>query len=164
MKRPPLWPGMVFGLIGLNVAVVSLTLYLAHSDASFAVEPDYYQKAVAWDASVRARAASDGLGWSAALEVSSSGAGQPPVLTLRLIDRAGRPISDAQAGVEAFASARAADRRLVAMRPAEPGVYVAPFPNAQPGQWEFRISVSRGADRFEKTVERRIDSDPEDHP
>lgn len=48
MSRFRLWPGMIFALLGLNACVVGVTLYLAHSDRSFAVEPEYDRKALAW--------------------------------------------------------------------------------------------------------------------
>ena len=49
MKRRSLFPGIVFGLLTTNMIVVGITLYLAHSDRSFAVEPAYDQRALSWD-------------------------------------------------------------------------------------------------------------------
>jgi nitrogen fixation protein FixH len=154
---------MVFGLLGLNVAVVGVTLYLAHSDASFAVEPDYYQKAVEWDESARARAASDRLGWTGSLEVSP-GSAAPPFVTVRLIDRAGAPVADAHVQAAAFASARAAERRLLTLPQTQPGIYAAAMPDARPGQWEFRISATRGSERFQTSVERTVPAAAEASP
>lgn len=163
MKRPSVFPAIVFGLLGLNITIVTLTLYLAHSDPSFAVEPDYYQKAVAWDTSARLRAASDRLGWAAALEVAPHESGIP-LLTVRLLDRAGSPVVDANVEVAAFASARAGERRLISLLPAEPGVYVADMPDAQTGQWEFGLTATRGAERFEAAFERRVPAARGSHP
>lgn len=164
MKPIRLWPGMVFGLIGLNVSVVALTLYLAHSDASFAVEPDYYQKALAWDESTRLAARSADLGWKAALDVSASGTAREPWISLRLTDRQGAAVADARVEVTAFASARASERRKVPLREVAPGVYSAALTGAQAGTWEFAISADKGADRFQASVEHRIAAAPEGRP
>src|SRR4051812_43988530 len=121
MKRIRIWPGMVFGLIGLNVSVVSLTIYFAESDASFAVEPDYDQKALAWDESARQRAGSDALGWSATIEVPAPGAGPTRTLLLHLADRTGAPIEGATVEIETFTSLRASERHRLSLVPAGPG-------------------------------------------
>lgn len=164
MKPIRLWPGMVFGLIGLNVSVVALTLYLAHSDASFAVEPDYYQKALAWDESARLAARSADLGWNAALEVSASGAAREPWISLRLTDRQGAPVADAKVEVTAFASARASERRRIDLREISPGIYSAALTGARAGAWEFAISADKAADRFQTNIEHRIAAAPEGRP
>ncbi len=164
MKPLRLWPGMVFGLIGLNVSVVAVTLYLAHSDASFAVEPDYYQKALAWDESTRIAAQSADLGWKAVLEVSPSGPAREPWVSLRLTDRQGVPVADARVEVTAFASARASERRKITLREVAPGLYSAALAGAQAGAWEFAISADKGADRFQKNIETSIAAAPEGRP
>lgn len=152
MKRAGVWPGMVFGLIGLNVTIVGITLYLAHSDASFAVEPDYYGRAVDWDRTQRASAASAALGWRAELSADSVNPSGGRVLTLRLRDRSGGAVDGADASVEAFASLRAGVRRRIGLAPVGPGLYAGPLGPAE-GAWEFRITAARGAERFEDSLE-----------
>ena len=43
-------------------------VYVATSDGSFAVEPDYYQKALHWDDARSAAAENAGLGWTVELD------------------------------------------------------------------------------------------------
>ena len=56
---PILWPLGVVGMLGVSLSVCAFTVVAATSDKSFAVEDDYYAKAVAWDdtAAQRVRAA-----------------------------------------------------------------------------------------------------------
>lgn len=156
MKKPRLFPGIVFGLLGLNAAVVGITLYLAHSDRSFAVEPDYYQKAMAWDSAAAQRERSAALGWTASLTVGDpTSAGR--VITLTLTDRSGAPIQEADASIIAFHNARAADHFTANLRPTEtPGRYAAALPLERPGLWEFRISAARGQDSFATVIRRDL--------
>jgi nitrogen fixation protein FixH len=147
---------MVFGLLGLNVGVVSVTLYLAHSDPSFAVEPDYDRRAMAWDESQRLAAASDALGWTAALDVRPPDAAGARTLTLRLTDQAAAPVAGATVGLEAFASLRAGERRQITLSETGPGVYQGGLEAGAAGQWTFRVRAVREADRFETSLEAMV--------
>jgi nitrogen fixation protein FixH len=162
--RIRVWPGMVFGLIGLNFGVVAVTFYLAHSDPSFAVEPDYDRKALAWDETSRLAARSAALGWTATLEVPPPDAAGDRPFTVRLTDRAAAPVDGATVQIEAFASARASERRRINLRRVEPGLYEGALGRAAGGLWEFRITATRDTERFEASLEEHVTPASEDRP
>ncbi|MCB9654662.1 MAG: FixH family protein [Deltaproteobacteria bacterium] len=123
----------------------------ATTDPSFAVETDYYQKALDWDAQQEARLKSDALGWSAKVDASRD------KLVLELSDRGGEPIADAHVRVEAFHSARASQRVRAELQHDRDGVYSLRRSFERPGLWAYRFVAERGppgsVERYQKTLE-----------
>lgn len=152
MIRFRLWPGLVFVLLGMNACVVGVTLYLAHSDPSFAAEPDYYQKALAWDETARQNQANAALGWR--VETRWEPAASPRrAVEFVVRDGAGAPVAGAGLRAEAFASLRPRERVVLTPDEVEPGVYRSVLPNGSRGLWEFRLRAQRGADVFTASLE-----------
>ncbi len=89
-----LFLGLIIGLLAASVGFMSYTLYRATSDPTFAIEPDYYKKAMNWDQTQRQQAASDALGWAATFAVVKA-PGAQTVTRIRLADRDGAPVSGA---------------------------------------------------------------------
>jgi nitrogen fixation protein FixH len=140
--------------VGVNVWV----MHLARSDPSFAVEADYYARAVHWDDELAQRRRNEALGWQAAPSLARD-AGESTLLRVRLTDAAGRPLGDAAVAVEAFAVARSArvERATLAPAPGEaPGAYDGRLRMAQPGLWELRVVATRNGERF--TAVRRVEA------
>jgi nitrogen fixation protein FixH len=152
------WPlGLVALLVasaGANIALVVIT----SRDASFAVEPNYYAKALAWDETMAQQARNEALGWSLGLRVDPAGARGRQSVTVRLADRAGAPIEGAQIAVEAFHNARASRILAAALSPEGQG-YAAVMPLDRPGLWEFRLRVTRGPEVFVSTLTRDVTED-----
>jgi nitrogen fixation protein FixH len=101
------WPLIVVGLLLGHISIMITAVVLATSDKSFAVLPDYYQKAVNWDRSQADLRASEKLGWQVMLvpspDVDPTGR---RTLTLTLADSDGRPIGNADVEVSAYHQAR----------------------------------------------------------
>src|SRR5262245_15559818 len=152
MKRPMLMPAMVFGLLGLNVCIVGVTVYLAHNDASFAVEPDYYRQAMAWNATAAQQRRNAELGWTAGVGLGGTRAGERSV-SVRLSGRDGAPIRGAAVDLVTFHSARAGRRLAATLMESADGRYETTLPIDRPGEWEFRLSVRRGAVTFTASEE-----------
>lgn len=149
------WPLAVIALLGLGVGSNVALLVVATSDRSFAVEPDYYTKALAWDRTRQQQRRSAALGWSASV-VAKPLASTPgrTELIVQLHDGTGGPVSGAELRIEAFHNARAADRRhWTLFETAEPGAYRLTVPDLRVGLWELRITANRGAERFEQTLQ-----------
>ena len=124
---------------------------VATSDPSFAVVPDYYRKAVAWDETARQTAANERLGWTLAIDVSRrTDAGDRREVRVDLHDAAGAPIRDAGIRIEAYFDARAGAKQRVLLEPApdQPGRYIGRLPVERDGHWTFHAVVHRGEDRF----------------
>jgi nitrogen fixation protein FixH len=58
--------------------------------------------------------------------------------------------------VEAMHNARASQRYESALSPSEGGTYAATIDAHRPGQWEVRVTATRGNDRFTQSL--RIDT------
>lgn len=145
MNRPAwiIGPALV-GLITVSTMIGAAALiYHAHADSSFAVEDDYYDKAVHWDASAAQKQRSAELGWRLNIDTSSNGS-----LRLTLVDGIGVPIEGATVTVEAFHNARSGDRLRLTPVGAGGGVYQQTAAFDRPGLWEFRVVAQRGADTF----------------
>jgi nitrogen fixation protein FixH len=155
MTRARLFPGIVFGLLAINAAIVGLTLYLANSDRSFAVEPGYYQKALGWDQAAQERHRSAALGWQVSVDSGAVGVTGRRIC-IRLTDRDGNAIVDARIRLVAFASTRAGERFAPEVSQAEPGVYTADLPADRAGLWEFRVTATGGQDSFFQTVRAQL--------
>jgi nitrogen fixation protein FixH len=155
MMRIRLFPGIVFGLLGLNACIVGTTVYLAHSDRSFAVEPDYYQKALSWDQTAAQDRRNAVLGWKTELTVGPRG-GTGRAVCLRLKDSEGGPVAGAAVDLIAFHSARAGQRLAATLSEISPGLYQAALPIERSGAWEFRLTVRRGTETFTASLQQHV--------
>lgn len=146
------WPIAMSAILAGTVALNFWVMHLARSDPSFAVEPDYYARAVHWDDELAQRRRNAALGWRLSSTVSRAAAGAADTarLRVRLTDAAGRPLGDATVAVEAFAVARSATvhRARLAAADGTTGDYDGRLDMRQPGQWELRVVATRGDDRF----------------
>lgn len=147
------WPIAVSVILGGTVALNLWVMRLASSDPSFAVEQDYYHKAVAFDSTVAHERASAALGWQLESRVDGTRA-----LAVTLADRHGVPIRGARVTVEAFAVARSAHVLTDTLAAGTDGRYVARARLDQAGLWELRFAAREGGRTF--TTVRRVDVAP----
>ncbi len=139
---------LLVGGAGANVGL----MLVATGDASFAVEPRYYEKALRWDETMAQEARNRALGWSIA--VAFDGAPRPGQVELaaRVNDRRGHAVEGARVGVEAFHSARASHVLTATLGPEATGRYSAMLPLDRAGLWELRLRVERGGEVFTQTL------------
>jgi nitrogen fixation protein FixH len=159
MKIPPhvRWPAFIAGALALQVLGSIVTIYLATSNPSYAVEDDYYQKALAWDDRRAQDRRSLELGWTLQFEVTpATVAADRAVLSVDLGDAGGAPVDGALLTVEAFHNARADDVFRAPLDGHGDGRYSASLPIARQGVWELRFVAERGEDRFTHTEKRYL--------
>lgn len=153
MKKGWYWP---FLLVGLLAAGVGLNLYFmsrAVSDPSFAVEPDYYAKAIAWDAHQAQARDNFELGWTLKLHVAAADKGTGRArLVASLLDRDGVPVPGLTVELEAFHNARASQVVNATLAETAEHVYAADVAVSRPGFWEFRVAAMRGTEVFTAIV------------
>ncbi len=146
--RTMLWPGVIIAVLlasaGSNIAM----MFVANSDPSFAVEPDYYRKAVTWDARMSEVQSSLQLGWTAEGTLSLDAAGDSGTITIDVRDREGSAVSGAGVHLIALFNARAAERFPLVAVEQSPGCYVARLPARYAGEWEVRVAAIRQSDEF----------------
>lgn len=158
MRKPWFWPAMIVGLLLLAVGANVGLMIVASSDPSFAVEDDYYDKAVRWDEKRAQDATNLALGWQLDLSTETTvDRGVPAVqVGVRLRDRDGAPVEGATVSLETFHLARSAQSLGATPTEAGPGWYVTRMPMRRPGLWEFRIDVTRGDEHFTERVQQEV--------
>ncbi len=149
-RFPNRWALFPVGLLGILVSVQAVLFSLSRNDPSFAVEPEYYQKAVSWDKQVEQRAHNARLGWQPAVEFTTKDGA--PALQVTLTDATGAPVADAAVGAIAFPNARASAIQTPPFRQTTAGTYVAPLNVVIPGAWEVRLTASHADSTFTHTA------------
>lgn len=142
MKNGTWFPFMLLGLLLVSVGANVYLIIRATNDPSFAVEPEYYEKAVEWDRIQAERAASDRLGWAMDVDAGRD------ALRIELRDALGRPVEGAEVEVIAFHNARAADRIRAHLLPRGRGVYELERAFGRPGIWEYRFAATLEDKKF----------------
>lgn len=148
MKQGMGWPIGVASILALTVAANIVVMRIASDDPSFSVEPDYYRKAVNFDATMAQERTNLALGWGFDAAIDSIGDGQHTRLSVRLRDAAASPLRGARVAVMARFNARANDTLTAVLEERTPGTYVATLPIAHPGEWEVRVDARQGSQRF----------------
>ena len=157
MKTGSWWPPIIVGALAFHVISSLVVVYVATSDPSYAVEDDYYQKAVAWDEKRAQDRVNADLGWSLEFSVEPpTGPGEQPALEVTLRDANNEHLIDAVVTVETFHNARGDDIIRDVLTDAGDGVYRASLPMRRNGRWELRFTVDRGADHFTHTETRPL--------
>jgi nitrogen fixation protein FixH len=154
MKRGAVWPTAIIAVLGVFVGANIWLARVANGDPAFAIEDDYYKKAIHWDDELAQRRENDRLGWrvSPSLDASDS-AGS--LLAVSLSDRSGLPMAGARILVTAVHNSAGGHPVGVVLVDQGQGRYRATLPLRRRGMWELRIDVRRGADHF--TADLRVD-------
>lgn len=150
------WPVAVALVLVLSAGSNIWVMFVAKSDPAFAVEPDYYAKAVGWDAHMAQERENGALGWRATAALTLARPGRPGLITIHLVDAAGRAVTGATLSIEAMHNARAAQRYEAALQPGRDGDYASALDAHRPGAWEVRLTATRGAEHFTQNL--RIDA------
>ena len=158
MKKGAVWPYLIAGALAVHVAASLIVVFIATSDPSYAVEEDYYQKAVEWDEKRAQDRSNAALGWLLEFTVTPpERPGDRPLLEVRLLDAEGNPLSGAAVSVEAFHNSNSGDILRADLAPAdEAGLYSAAMPMQHNGRWELRFTAVSGGHRLTHTETRHL--------
>jgi hypothetical protein len=124
---------------------------IASRDPGFALERDYYAKAVNYDREIDQRAVNARLGWSVESQLGPATPRSPTQLEVQVRTPSGA-MSGARVRVQALRNANAALVLEARCEEREPGRYHAALPLGHGGVWELRFVVEHGADRFTEVV------------
>ncbi len=139
-------------LLGASVAGWIVMVRLAVDDPGFSLEPDYYRKAVEFDAREARRRAADDVGFRVDVE-SFVRDGATTRLRVRARDRAGVELTGAMLRGIGFSNARAKNVVPLSFRAESDGVFVAEFDeNVHLGLWELRLEIVRGETEVERVI------------
>ena len=155
MKPGMRWPVGIVAVLLLSSGGQIWFATVASQDKSFAVEGDYYDKAVHWNDELAQRRENAQLGWrvTPTLRLGTGNGDGSIVITLR--DSSGAPITGATVTVLAMHNARANRQLFATLIDSGAGEYRAPLAAERPGEWELRFTVKRGEERF--TISERVD-------
>lgn len=149
IPKERIWPTLIITVLAGNLVLGVFLVRLANSDRHFAVEPDYYRRAVEWDATQAQARANRALGWTIEPTLGPLAATGPTPLALAVRDATGAPVDGATVTLEARQVAHASEL-VTAHLPADgaSGRYAAAVVLPREGIWELRIAVARGPERF----------------
>jgi hypothetical protein len=148
MKRGAGWPIAVALVLALTVGANIWVAVVASNDPSFAIEPDYYRKAVAWDSAMAQSTENRRLGWRVESSLDAYTRNGGTTLRVQLLDSTGAPIRGATVNVAALYNARAGHVLNTSMTADSPSGYAAHLAVAHRGSWELRFDIHRGAERY----------------
>jgi hypothetical protein len=154
MKRGSAWPIAITVILGLTVAVNIWIAVVAGDDPSFAIEPDYFHKAVTWDSTLAQARENAQLGWRLESRLAAFDPRLGARLSVTLVDSVGTPIPDATVHVSALYNARANQVFTATLAsPTDSRIeYTGQLPVTCAGEWELRFQVTRGGKTFTTTA------------
>lgn len=155
IRKDRIWPVIIVLVLGGYVTFGLVAARIASHDPNFAIEPDYYHKAVTWDSSLAQGRRNAALGWR--LTPTLGVVGGPSVeLAFAIRDATGLPVEGVRLSVEARPVAHADDMVRATLDARDAGVYAARLPITRAGLWEIRIVATRGEERYTETM--RLDA------
>ena len=141
------WPTAIVAVLVVQMAFGVWMARVARDDPNFAIEPDYYARAVNWDATMAQSRRDKALGWTAEARLKRANGGTA-TLSVRLTDSTGVAITNTDSvTVEVLAVAHASqiDRLTLVRRDTS---YQATVPMATAGLWDVHVRAYRGATLF----------------
>ncbi len=153
---PSRWAWVPVGLLSAMFLGLGTLTYIAVNDPHFALEPDYYDKAVHWDRAQALARESASTGLKVTVDPLLRASDGSVALRLSLVDREARPVVGASVAVEAFPNAFASHVERPALSEVAPGVYAGRIPRAVLGVWELRLTATSGALRFQQVMRQDI--------
>ncbi len=155
------WPLIVIAFLGVHVVLISVGVAIATHDPTFAVTPDYYDKALNWDKIQAAKRASEKLGWklaiAPALKVQPNG---ERAVEISLQDRNGHPVAGAQINITYFHHAHAMDRMKLTGTTAADGKLAVNVPMRWAGFYSFACTADSGGTNFTDTLTQFVSNAP----
>ena len=148
MKPGMGWPIGIIAILAASMAANILMMRIANDDPSFAVEPDYYRKAVLYDSTLAQTHRNLDLGWGVQAFADSIVRGRPTRLRVVLRNERAQPLLGAVVDATVLFNARANDLVTATLTDDGAGVYSATFPINTPGEWEVRVNVTRDTSHF----------------
>jgi nitrogen fixation protein FixH len=139
-------------LLGGSVVAWFFMIRTALSDASVAIEPEYYRKASNIDQEKALQKESERLGWRANVETFQMSTGGQLTLVVRVRDGDQRQLEGLNVSALAFPNLRSSDRQAVQLHPGSDGTYRTTLDRPWPGIWEVRLLARRDGQEFQQVL------------
>ena len=141
-----LWPAAIIAVLVGQVGFGLWMSHVANDDPHFAVEPNYYARAVNWDATMAQSRLDRALGWQAVATLTRA-KGTAATLRIALTDAAGTRVVADSVTVEALAIAHSTVIDTLTLARDSAG-FTAPIAVAPRGLWEVQLRAVRMHDVF----------------
>lgn len=145
------WVGLVISLLALQVTVGGFAIYLANSDPSHSIVPNYHQQALEYDQVLANRQSSQKLGWTWSITPSNqlTPTGKRAI-TVQLRDAAGKPITNAIVTLQVTHHARGNNHQNITLFAEDeaPGTYRGEALLERNGVWQVDLVAQGQKDRF----------------
>ena len=141
-----LWPAALVMVLVVTVLANLYIMRLAGADRSMTIEPNYYTRALDWDATQAQAGANAALGWRFTL-VSVA----PSHVQLQASDAAGTALSGLTVHLRGSANRTGDQLEQVTLVETGPGMYVAPMRLAGGGWWRMTLTAERDGQKYEQT-------------
>ena len=151
------WPWFIVALLIATAAGQGIMYYEATHDPTFAIEPDYYSKAVAYDTAIVRARENVALGWRP-VGVMTAASPSDAAVRVVLTDSLGLPVIGARVRGSAIHNLDGSHPVAVQFTDAGGGAYVATMAGARRGLWEFRLDAVRENSHFTPSL--RVDYSP----
>lgn len=149
------WPGMIFGLIGVNLLIVVVTVVAAHHGSGWTPTPGYDAKALRFQQELERRAASARLGWSASPLVTRAADGSHRI-AIELQDENGEPIQAAAVRTISFHHGHAGEQITRESTDAPNGAYPAVDRAIHRGLWRIEVQATAGGQTFQQSIDVQV--------
>jgi len=155
------WVSLIVGFLGLQVVGGVVAIYLATSDPTVAIIPNYYQAGLNWDVTKRNRDLFTTLGWICSVHVQE----KDPQLNQRTVliqirNKSNQPVSGLRIRGQIYHHARGQEVHRLSFDESEshPGDYVAIIQMSQAGLWQVNLALDGDHGIAEETLEINVDS------
>lgn len=141
----PRWVFVVVGLLAGHVTLmVCAVTFALRGYGSAGVEPDYYARAVAWDADREALQRSEDLGWQVTLtpDIWRDADGRRAMRVV-MLDAADQAIDDAEVSLRMHHAVHTKRRADAVLKPEGRGTYAAKLADVSAGLWRVDLRIVR---------------------
>lgn len=152
------WVSLIVGLLGLQVMGGVVAIYLATSDPTVAVIPNYYQAGLDWDITKRNRDRFVTLGWNCKVQVQPHDPqSSHRAVVIQVRSKLSQPVVDLRVTGLVYHHARGQEQHSLTFDESNPGDYVAMIPLTQSGLWQVNLTLEGDHGIAEETIEVHVD-------
>lgn len=134
------WVSLIVGLLGIQVLIGGTSIYLAVSDPTSAVIPNYYDAAVNWDSTRRARELTIQLGWKIMPVVSEPTDGRRSI-QIQVLSPGAEAVGGLNMSASIFHHARGSEIYQLRFQEVARGLYRATTTLTQAGLWQMDLQL-----------------------
>jgi nitrogen fixation protein FixH len=147
-RRFPVWGWIVVAMLLVHASAMVFAAVIATRDPNFAVLPDYYRRAVAWDETKEKLQHSADLGWSLNIQATDPDAAGTRTLRIDVHDRNGKPIEAQSISLNLYHDAHIRQAQALNLPSRAPGVFSAALPMPWSGHWTMEAVVIADGETF----------------